>query len=326
MRAVLCTEFNQLKGLKTGETPAPVPADDQVLLEVHCASASYMDYLMVSGGYQLRPELPFVPGTDAAGIVLAVGKDVTRFQAGDRIACTTWFGAYGEQMIAREGACTALPDGVSFRDGAVVLQSYGTAYYALLKRAQLEAGETLFVSGAAGGVGLAVIDVARKLGARIIAGVGSDEKADIVKRYGAEAVINYRSEDLRERIKSLTDGKGVDVCFDNIGGEIFHTLSRVMNWGGRLMPIGFTSGDIPKLAMNLPLVKGYSVVGVYTGAWWEKFPEQAIAANAEVMKWLAEGEIHPHIDREVDFEDAVTALQMIADRTVQGRVVINIRH
>ncbi len=277
MRAVICSAFTGPEDLRIGEIDAPKPASDEILVDVHAASVCFMDQLLVSGLYQMRPPTPFVPGTEAAGIVVAVGEKVTRFRPGDRVACSSWTGGYAERMIAKESSSVQLPAGVTFETAATVWHNYGTAYYALVEGARAQAGETMFVSGAAGGIGLAVVDLGRHLGLRVIAGVGSDDKADLVRGYGASDVVNYRSEDLRERIKSITSGEGVDICFDNVGGAIFEQMARLMKWGGRLMPIGFTSGQVPSLPMNLPLLKNYSIVGVFVGAWLEKFPEQADA-------------------------------------------------
>ena len=308
-----------------GEIEEPKPAGDEILVDVHAASVSFMDHLLVSGLYQMRPSTPFVPGTEAAGVVMAVGEKVTRFQPGDRAACASWTGGYAERMIAKEWKCVRLPAGVAFETAATVLHNYGTAYYALVESARAQADETLFVSGAAGGIGLAVVDLGRHLGLRVIAGVGSDDKKDLVRRYGASDVINYRSEDLRERIKSITSGDGVDICFDNVGGAIFDQMARLMKWGGRLMPIGFTSGQIPSVPMNLPLLKNYSIVGVFTGAWAEKFPEQAVRMNDTLAQLLAEGKIRPHIDRVLPLEQVKEAMRAVADRTVQGRIVLKIK-
>jgi NADPH2:quinone reductase len=228
-------------------------------------------------------------------------------------------------MTAKESSSVRLPIGVSFETAATVWHNYGTAYYALVERARVQPGETVFVTGAAGGIGLAAVDLAGHLGLRVIAGVGSDDKADFVRGYGVCDVINYGSEDLRERIKSITRGEGVDVGFDNIGGTIFEQMARLMKWGGRLMPIGFASGEIPSVPMNLPLLKNYSIVGVFAGAWIEKFPEQAARMNDTVAQLLAEGKIRPHIDRVLSLEQVKDAMRAVADRTVQGRIVLKLR-
>lgn len=324
MRAVLCSAFTGLEDLRIGEIEAPQPAGDEIVIEVHAASVSFMDHLMVSGLYQMRPPTPFVPGTEAAGIVVAVGENVTRFAPGDRVACGAWTGGYAERMVAKESKSVRLPAGVAFETAATVWHNYGTAYYALVEAARAQPGETVFVTGAAGGVGLAAVDLARHLGLRVVAGVGSDDKAALVRGYGADHVVNYRSEDLRERIKSISGGEGVDIFFDNVGGTIFEQMARLMKWGGRMMPIGFTSGQIPSVPMNLPLLKNYSILGVFSGAWMEKFPDQAARMNDTLMQWLAEGKIRPHIDRVLPLEQVRKAMRAVADRTVQGRIVLTI--
>jgi NADPH2:quinone reductase len=325
MKAVLCSSFTGPADLRVGEIDAPKPDADEILVDVHAASVSFMDQLMVSGLYQMRPPTPFVPGTEASGVVVAVGDKVTTFAPGDRVACSSWTGGYAERMIAKESKCVRLPDGVAFEAGATVLHNYGTAYYALVERARAQRGETLLVTGAAGGVGLAAVDLGHHLGLRIVAGVGSDDKAALVRNYGASDVVNYRNEDLRGRIKSITSGEGIDVGLDNIGGAIFEQMARLMKWGGRLMPIGFTSGEIPSLPMNLPLLKNYSILGVFVGAWAEKFSAEAARMNDTLMQLLAEGKIRPHIDRVLPLEGAGDAMRAVANRTVQGRIVLKIR-
>jgi NADPH2:quinone reductase len=325
MKAILCHSFTGPGDLRLGEIDVPAPAGDEILIDVHAASVSFMDQLLVSGLYQMRPPTPFVPGTEASGTVVAVGDKVTRFAPGDRVACSSWTGGYAEQMIVKESKTVRLPDGVAFEAAATILHNYGTAYYALVERARAARGETLFVTGAAGGVGLAAVDLGRHLGLRVVAGVGSDDKAALVRDYGASEVINYRREDLRDRIKSITSGDGIDVGFDNVGGAIFEQMARLMKWGGRLMPIGFTSGEIPQVPMNLPLLKNYSIVGVFVGARAEKFPHESARMNDTLMQLLAGGHIRPHIDRVLALEGAAEAMRAVANRTVQGRIVLKIR-
>ncbi|WP_234679380.1 NADPH:quinone oxidoreductase family protein [Bradyrhizobium monzae] len=325
MRAILCKSFTGPVDLRVSEIDEPKPADDEILIEVHAASVSFMDQLLVSGLYQMRPPLPFVPGTEASGVVVAIGGKVTRFAPGDRVACSSWTGGYAERMIAKESKSVRLPDGVAFEAAATVLHNYGTAYYALVERARAQRGETVLITGAAGGVGLAAVDLGRHLGLRVIAGIGSDDKAALVRSYGASEVINYRSEDLRDRIKSITSGQGIDVGFDNIGGAILEQMARLMNWGGRLMPIGFTSGIIPSIPMNLPLLKNYAIIGVFVGAWAEKFSAEAARMNDTLMQLLADDRIRPHLDRILPLEEAAEAMRAVANRTVQGRIVLKIR-
>jgi NADPH:quinone reductase len=325
LRAVLCTSFDGVKALIVGDALEPRPQANEVLVDVHAASVSYMDYLMVCGGYQLRPALPYVPGTDAAGTVVAVGEKVDRFRPGDRVACEAWYGAFAERMTAKETKTARLPDSVDFVAGSTLLHIYLTAHYALVDRAQVRAGETVLITGAAGGVGLACVELARLLGARVIAAVGTTAKAQVVRDHGADAVIDYSIEDLRERVKSLTGGEGVDVCIDNIGGKLFATLARLMRWNGRLLPIGFTSGEVPSIPMNLPLLKNYSIVGVFTGAWTDRCPDEAARAADVVMQWAAEGKLRPYVDRVLPLERAADAMSALADRSVIGRTVLRVR-
>lgn len=325
MRAILCSSFTGPKDLRLGKIDEPKPASDEILIDVHAASVSFMDQLVVSGLYQMRPPTPFVPGTEASGVVVTVGEKVTTFAPGDRVACSSWTGGYAERMTAKASKSVHLPDGVVFEAAATVLHNYGTAYYALVERARAQRGETLFVTGAAGGVGLAAVDLGGHLGLRVIAGVGSDDKAALVRSYGASDIVNYRGEDLRDRIKSIASGNGIDVGFDNVGGAIFEQMARLMAWGGRLMPIGFTSGEIPSIPMNLPLLKNYSILGVFVGAWAERFSADAARMNDTLMQLLADGKIRPHIDRILPLEEAGEAMRAVANRTVQGRIVLKTR-
>jgi NADPH2:quinone reductase len=325
MRAVLCDRFEGVGALRVGEAAEPVPADDEVLIDVHAASVSYMDYLMATGGYQMRPTLPYVPGTDAAGVVVAVGERVARLRPGDRVACGNWFGGFAERMVAKASDSARLPDNVDHFVGSTIRHAYLTAWYALVDRARLQPGETVVVTGAAGGVGLACVEVARHIGGRVIAAVGSASKAKAVRDGGAEHVIDYSCEDVRERVKALTNGQGIDVGVDNIGGALFLTLARLMRWNGRLIPMGFVGGEIPSVPMNLPLLKNYSIVGVFTGAWTTNFPDEAAQAADKVMSLVGEGKLRPRVDRVLPLEQAAEAMRAIAERSVQGRMVLQVR-
>ena len=325
MRGVLCNAFDGIKALTIGEAEEPRPGADEVLIDVHAASVSYMDYLMARGGYQMRPPLPYVPGTDAAGVVVAVGEQVDRLRPGDRVACESWYGAFAERMTAKASTTALLPDTVDFIAGSTLLHMYLTAYYALICRAQVRSGETILITGAAGGVRLACMELALLLDTRVIAAVGSKTKANVVRDHGADAVIDYSSEDVRERIKTLTGGEGVDVCVDNVGGKLFATLARLMRWNGRLLPVGFTSGEVPSIPMNLPLLKNYSIVGMFSGAWTDRCPDEVERAAESIMQWASEGKLRPHIDRVLPLERAAEAMTAIADRSVIGRAVLSVR-
>jgi len=325
MRAILCSDFKGIEALNFAEAPDPRPGPNEVLVDVHAASVSYMDYLMTTGGYQLRPPLPYVPGTDAAGVIVACGEKVTRFKVGDRVCCSNWFGAFAERMAARESSVALLPDGVDFAVGSTVLNSYLTAYYALIERARLQAGETMLVTGAAGGVGLACVEIAHVVGARVIAVVGNAAKAAMVRTHGATEVIDHSHQDVHERVKAFVGKKGFDVCVDNVGGAQFTTLARLMGWNGRLLPIGFTSGEIPSLPMNLPLLKNFSVIGVFVGAWMDRQPDDATRAIAAIMAWVGEGRLRPRVDRVLPLQRAGEAMSSVANRSAMGRIVLQVR-
>jgi NADPH:quinone reductase len=325
MRAVVCSRFDGIDALALAELPDPVPGPGQVLVDVHAAALSFMDTLMVAGRYQMKPKLPFVPGSDAAGVVATVGAGVERVRVGDRVACSHWHGGMAERMVAPEASVVVLPDGVGFELAATIRYAYGTARYALVACARLRAGETVFVSGAAGGVGLALVDVARHAGATVIAGTSSAGKGGVAREQGAAHHIDYSSEPVRERLLELTQGRGVDVYADVVGGALFGAVSRAMAWGGRILPIGFTSGEIPTLAMNLPLLKNYSVVGCYWGAWAEREPAQSYAADEEIFAAVAAGNLRPRTPEVLPMTSFAHGLQQIARRRATARTVLRIR-
>ena len=326
MKAIVCTQFADVPALALDEAPDPQPQAGEVLVEVHACAVSFMDLLMAQGRYQMRPALPYVPGTDAAGVVAAVGAGVTRVRVGERVTCSHWHGAWAQRMVVPETNVVRIPDGVDFPTAASLRYAYGTARYALVTTVRLLPGETLFVSGAAGGVGLAAVDLGRQLGARVIAGVGTRTKVDAVRQRGAAEAVVYGEEDLRERIQALTGGRGIDVGLDTVGGAVFDAMARLMNWGGRLLPIGFASGTISALAANLPLLKNYSVMGAFWGAWCRRCPEEAAAADEAVLRQVATGELHPLVSRVLPWEDFAVALDAIGQRQVQGRMVLAVPH
>ncbi len=324
MKAVLCTDFTGPAGLAVGEVDPPSPGPGEVRIRVRATTVTYMDTLIVSGLYQMKPPLPFVAGTDAAGEVIEVGDGVSRFQPGDRVAAFHWTGAFAEEMVATEHRTVNLPDSVDFNTGSSILHNYVTGLYALRERAAMRPGETLVVHGASGGVGLAAVDLGRHMGARVIGSVGSTAKADLVREYGAEAVIDYSTESVRDRVRELTGGVGADVIFDTVGGDVFDQSLRCIAWGGRLLVVGFTSGRIPKAPANLPLLKNCSIVGVFSGAWADRFPEEHRRIADTVMEWVAAGHLKPLVSRVMRFEDAAAAMRAIADRAVTGRIVLEV--
>lgn len=325
MRAVICDEFGEIDGLRIGDITEPRPGPDEILIEVHAACVSFVDYLMSRGGYQVRPVLPYVPGTDAAGVVLACGEAVADFKPGDRVACGNWYGGFGERMVAKAASSIHLPPALDFFTGSAILQTYGTAWYALVEQAKLRSGETVVVTGAAGGVGLACVELAHVFGARVLAVVGSAAKAAVARGHGADEAINHTSEYLRGRINDLTKNQGVDVAIDNVGQPLFNTLASVMRWNGRLLPLGFASGEIPALDMNVPLLRNFSIIGANTGAWGERYPLDRKRAIEQIMALVREGKLRPHIDRILPLDRIGEAMKAIVDRSVQGRIVLQVR-
>lgn len=321
MKAIICRQFGSFEDLEYGEFADPAPGPGEVRIAVKVAALGFAEMLMVQGGYQVKPPLPFVPGSDAAGVVLELGPGVRGLAAGQRVLSVDYGGAFAEQRVVPEHRVIPIPDNVDFEAAAAHLSAYGTAYYALVERAALQPGETLVVHGAAGGVGLAAVDIGRELGARVIASVGSDEKMALVRSYGAGEVFNY-SHGVREPLKRLTQGRGADVIFDVVGGDVFEQSLYCVAWGGRILPIGFAGGRIPKIPANLPLLKGYSVVGVFWGASFTHDPPAMARVHRALMDWLAAGRIRPHISAVLPLAQTVEGMRRIAGRQVQGKILV----
>jgi NADPH2:quinone reductase len=321
MRAIRCHELIGPAGLRVDDVPEPEPAAGEVLIDVKAAGVNFPDLLITQGKYQFKPPPPFVPGGEVAGVVRAVGSGVTRFSPGDRVAATMLFGAFAERVAVPAAASAALPDSVSFEVGAAVLLTYATTIHALVDRAALRSGETLLVLGAAGGVGTAAIELGKCLGARVIAAASSDEKLAYCRERGADATINYTTEDLKERAKALSGG-GADVIYDPVGGDLTEAALRAIAWEGRHLIVGFAAGPIPKIPANLVLLKGCQIVGVF----WGMFAQRETARNGanveRVLAWLAEGKIRPHVDAVLPFDRAGEALEKLARRDVKGKLVL----
>jgi NADPH2:quinone reductase len=293
-----------------------------VLIEVKAAGVNFPDVLLTKGAYQFKPNPPFSPGGEAAGIVREVGAGVTTLAVGDRVATTMLYGAFAEQVVAPEPAVVKLPDAVSFEVGAATLLTYATTYHALVDRAAIAAGNTLLVLGAAGGVGIAACELGALMGARVIAAASSDDKLAFCRAHGATDAINYSREELKDRVKVLTSGNGVDICYDPVGGALAEPALRSMAWQGRYLVVGFASGDIPKLPMNLVLLKGCQIVGVF----WGSFAMRQAAANRahceQLFAWIAAGKLAPHIDAVLPFTGAADALGRLERREVKGKLVL----
>lgn len=322
MRAVRCHELTGPKALRVDEIPAPTAGSGEVLLEVRAAGVNFPDVLLTYGKYQYKPEPPFVPGGEAAGIVRAVGAGVTEIAVGDRVAATLMNGAFAEQIVLPEAAVVKLPDAVSFEVGAATLLTYATTLHALVDRAALQAGESLLVLGAAGGVGTAAIELGKLLGARVIAAASTDEKIAYCKERGASEGINYAREDLKERAKVLTQGNGANVVYDPVGGPYSDAALRSIAWEGRYLVVGFAAGDIPKIPLNLVLLKGCQIVGVFWGSFAMRDPARNRANARRILDWVAEGKLRPHVDGVSKFEEAGAALERMERREVKGKLVL----
>jgi NADPH2:quinone reductase len=324
MKAVLCKQFGPPEALVFQELPSPRPGDGEVVITVKAASVNFPDVLIIQNKYQFKPPLPFSPGSELAGVVKEVGAGVQGWRAGDRVMAFTTYGAFAEEVKTEAGRLLHIPDGMSFVQAAAFVLTYGTTDHALRDRGALAAGETLLVLGAAGGVGLAAVEVGKALGARVIACASSDDKLAVCRSHGADATINYATEDLRERIKALTGGHGADVIYDPVGGPYSEPAFRSIAWRGRHLVVGFAAGEIPKLPLNLALLKGASVVGVFWGDFARREPARFAESVKQLTKWYAQGRLKPHVSQTFPLEKAAEALKAMAARQVKGKVVLTV--
>ena len=321
MRALICDSYDGLDALRVGEMPDPAPLPGTAVVAVKAAAVNFQDLLVVAGQYQIKPELPFVPGNEFAG-VLESADGLDGFEPGDRVVGFVGTGAMAERATAFPGAIVRLPDHIGFEVGAAIPVAYGTSYHALVDRAGLRADETLLVLGAAGGVGIAAVQIGKALGARVIAAVSSEDKAAVARDAGADEVIRHDQVALRDGIAAATSGAGVDVVYDPVGGAATELALRSTNWNGRFLVVGFTSGDIPQIPLNLTLVKGNSIVGVFWGRFNIEEPARSAENNQIVMDWVADGTLRPLVQKTFPLDEAVEALRWVADRKVVGRVVV----
>lgn len=322
MHAWLCTEPTGVDALTWTEQPTPSPRAGEVLIEIKAASLNFPDLLIVQNKYQMKPPLPFVPGSEYAGVVQAVGEGVTHLHPGQSVACLSGTGGFATHVLAPAALCMPLPDGFSHVDAAAFIMIYATSHHALIDRARLQASETVLVLGAAGGVGTAAIQIAKARGARVIAAASTDEKCSLCLSIGADAVINYAQENLREALKALTDGRGPDVIYDPVGGEYAEPAFRSIAWRGRYLVVGFASGPIPSLPLNLPLLKGASLVGVFWGDFAKREPKANAAMMQELATWYAEGKVKPVIDRTMPMSQLKAAYEHMGSRGVMGKLVM----
>jgi NADPH2:quinone reductase len=322
MKAVLCKQYGPPDALTFEELPSPRPGPGEVVVSVKAASVNFPDVLIIQNKYQFKPPLPFSPGSELAGIVKEVGTGVANVKPGDKVIAFTTYGAFAEEVKTEAARLLPLPEGMDFASGAAFLLTYGTSDHALRDRGGLKAGETLLVLGAAGGVGLAASEIGKALGARVIACASSDEKLAVCREHGADAVINYTTEDLRERIKLLTEGRGVDVVYDPVGGPYTEPAFRSLAWRGRLLVVGFAAGEIPKLPLNLALLKGAAIVGVFWGDFARREPHAFADSVRQLGRWFQEGKLRPHVSRTFPLREAAEALKLMAARQVKGKVVL----
>ena len=322
MHAWLCENPVGIDALTWKELPTPVPAAGEVLIEIKAASLNFPDILIVQNKYQMKPALPFVPGSEYAGTVAAVGAGVTHLKVGQSVACLSGTGGFGTHTIAPAERCMPLPPGFSFVDAAAFIMIYATSHHALIDRGQLKAGETVLVLGAAGGVGTAAIQIAKAVGAKVIAAASTDDKCALCKSIGADETINYQTENLRERLKALTNGNGPDVIYDPVGGDFAEPAFRSIAWRGRYLVVGFASGPIPALPFNLALLKGASIVGVFWGDYSRREPKANATMMAELAQWYEQGKVKPVIDATMPMSDLKAAYAHMGSRGVKGKLVM----
>jgi len=327
MKAQVCKAWGPPESLVYEDIAAPPLGSDEVRLAVAAAGLNFPDTLMIAGKYQVKPAFPFAPGSEVAGRVTEVGARCTRLKLGDRVMSTTSMsggGGFAEQAVVREAMCFRIPDSMSWNEAAGFPVTYGTTYHALVQRGRLKADEVLLVHGAAGGVGLNAVELGKVMGATVIGTVGSDAKIDIVKKYGADHVINYSTESIKDRVKALTGDKGADVIYDAVGGDAFDQSLRCIAWEGRLLVIGFASGRIPQAPANLVLLKGCEIVGVHWGPFATRESETHRANMEQMFRWYEQGKLHPHVSMTFPLTEVPQAMAALLGRQSTGKIVIDI--
>ncbi len=324
MRAVLCKSYGPPDTLVVDEVASPTPARGQAVVSVKAAGVNFPDVLIIENKYQLKPPLPFSPGSELAGIVKSVGDGVTNVKPGDRVMAITGFGAFVEEIAVDATRLLAIPEGMDVVTAASFGLAYATSDHALRDRGALQPGETLLVLGAAGGVGLAAIEIGKALGARVIACASTDDKLAVCRDHGADATINYATDELRERVKALTDGKGPDVIYDPVGGPYTEPALRSIAWRGRHLVVGFAAGEIPRIPLNLTLLKGCAIVGVFWGDFSRREPARFAESIMQLGRWFADGKLKPHVSATFPLERAADALTLMAARAVKGKVVLTV--
>jgi NADPH:quinone reductase len=322
MKAIVCKEYGPPESLVYEDVQPQAMGKSAVRVAVKAVGVNFPDTLIIQGKYQFRPDPPFTPGGEFAGEIIEVGADIKHLRAGDHVCGVITWGAYAEQLVAPAGAAIPIPKGMDFESAAAFPMIYGTSYHALKQRADLKAGETLLVLGAAGGVGLAAVQLGKVMGARVIAAAGSDDKLAICKQHGADDLVNYSTGSLKEQVKKLTGGKGADVIYDPVGGDFFDQCMSCINWNGRLLVVGFASGSIPSLAINRALLKGCAVVGVFWGQFVMKEPQLNMANFVQLFQWYTEGRLTPPISRRYPLAQAAVAMDDLLTRKATGKLIL----
>ncbi len=323
MKAILCSQYCEPDDLVFADVEDPVAGEGQVVIAVKAAALNFFDILMIQGKYQIKPPFPFSPAAEVAGTIESIGSGVTSVKVGDRVVASIGHNGARQKVAVAAASVVRIPDNLDFDRAAGVIITYGTALHALEDRASPKPGETLAVLGAAGGTGLAACELGKLLGLKVIACASSDEKLDFAKQHGAELGLNYAKDDLKEGLKGLTGGKGVDIIFDPVGGKYAEAALRAIAWEGRFLVIGFAAGDIPKMPLNLALLKGCDIRGVFWGAWVRQNPEKNRASLEKLVRWAAEGKISAHVDRTFPLEKTAEALKVLAGRQAMGKVILH---
>ena len=325
MKAVLCKAFGPAETLVLEEIASPEAKKNEVLLQVHAAGVNFPDTLIIEGKYQFKPPFPFSPGGEAAGVVTAVGEKVSHLKVGDRVMALTGWGSFAEEVAVPGYNVMPIPPSMDFASAAAFGMTYGTSMHALKQRANLQPGETLLVLGASGGVGLAAVEIGKAMGAKVIAAASSAEKLEVAKAAGADELINYSESNLKDEVKRLTGGQGADVIYDPVGGDLFDAAIRSIAWNGRLLVVGFASGRIPELPVNLTLLKGAAVVGVFWGAFAQRQPQDNAANFQQLFAWHAEGKLKPLVSQTFPLAQAAEAINTLGQRKAVGKVVVTVR-
>ena len=325
MKAVLCKAFGPAETLVLEEIASPEAKKNEVLLDVHAAGVNFPDTLIIEGKYQFKPPFPFSPGGEAAGVVTAVGEKVSHLKVGDRVMALTGWGSFAEEVAVPGYNVMPIPASMDFASAAAFGMTYGTSMHALKQRANLQPGETLLVLGASGGVGLAAVEIGKAMGAKVIAAASSAEKLEVAKAAGADELINYSTSSLKDEVKRLTGGQGADVIYDPVGGDLFDAAIRSIAWNGRLLVVGFASGRIPELPVNLTLLKGAAVVGVFWGAFAQRQPQDNAANFQQLFAWHAEGKLKPLVSQTFPLAQAGEAINTLGQRKAVGKVVVSVR-